>query len=105
MKRIALVCGLTLLFAAACGSSQKHSDSASAPRPAKSRATLAATPKPTPTPSPKPHKRHRAAAPGRRPHTSWWQPRNVGPNNGAEWQWELDHALTSAAPVIWAAGR
>ncbi len=93
MKRIALVCGLTLLFAAACGSSQKHSDSASAPRPAKSRATLAATPKPTPTPSPKPHKRHRAAAHRPRPHTSWWQPRNVGPNNGAEWQWELDHSL------------
>jgi hypothetical protein len=23
----------------------------------------------------------------------WWQPTNSGPNNGPEWQWELDHPL------------
>ena len=25
--------------------------------------------------------------------SSWWQPTNSGPNNGPEWQWELDHPL------------
>jgi hypothetical protein len=24
---------------------------------------------------------------------AWWQPTNSGPNNGPEWQWELDHPL------------
>src|SRR5712691_6818304 len=24
---------------------------------------------------------------------TWWQPTNSGPNNGPEWQWELDHPL------------
>jgi len=24
---------------------------------------------------------------------SWWEPTNSGPNNGPEWQWELDHPL------------
>lgn len=34
------------------------------------------------------------------PHASqagaatWWQPANSGPNNGPEWQWELDHPLS-----------
>jgi len=27
---------------------------------------------------------------------SWWQPANSGPNNGPEWQWELDHPLRVA---------
>ena len=30
------------------------------------------------------------------PHATvatWWQPTNSGPNNGPEWQWELDHPL------------
>src|SRR5437879_4176547 len=30
------------------------------------------------------------------PHAAagtWWQPANSGPNNGPEWQWELDHPL------------
>src|SRR5260370_4358237 len=30
------------------------------------------------------------------PHAAaatWWQPTSSGPNNGAEWQWELDHPL------------
>src|SRR5690348_10127216 len=26
-------------------------------------------------------------------NSSWWQPANSGPNNGPEWQWELDHPL------------
>jgi hypothetical protein len=24
---------------------------------------------------------------------TWWRPANSGPNNGPEWQWELDHPL------------
>src|SRR5437764_7895543 len=24
---------------------------------------------------------------------TWWQPANSGPDNGPEWQWELDHPL------------
>jgi hypothetical protein len=90
MKRIALACGLALLFAAACGHSG-HSDAASAPKP-KPKASLAATPSPSPSPSAKPRKHHKAKH-RPRPHLAWWQPRNVGPNHGAEWQWELDHSL------------
>src|SRR6266705_3335584 len=26
--------------------------------------------------------------------TIWWQPTNSGPDNGPEWQWELDHPLS-----------
>jgi hypothetical protein len=25
---------------------------------------------------------------------TWWRPKDTGPNNGAEWQWELDHTLS-----------
>jgi hypothetical protein len=25
--------------------------------------------------------------------STWWQPANSGPDNGPEWQWELDHPL------------
>jgi len=28
-----------------------------------------------------------------RPPRRWWHPRNTGPNNGPEFQWELDHRL------------
>ena len=37
-------------------------------------------------PLPAQHASHAAAA-------TWWQPTNSGPNNGPEWQWELDHPL------------
>jgi hypothetical protein len=36
--------------------------------------------------APATHASHAAAA-------TWWQPANSGPNNGPEWQWELDHPL------------
>ena len=41
------------------------------------------------------------AAAKRHAVTTWWQPTNSGPNNGPEFQWELDHALnvTSASDM------
>jgi hypothetical protein len=30
---------------------------------------------------------------------SWWHPANSGPNNGPEWQWELDHPLRATSPA------
>ena len=29
---------------------------------------------------------------------TWWQPANSGPDNGPEWQWELDHPLRVSDP-------
>jgi hypothetical protein len=34
-----------------------------------------------------------APAPHASQSATWWQPANSGPNNGPEWQWELDHPL------------
>jgi hypothetical protein len=30
---------------------------------------------------------------------TWWHPTNSGPNNGSEWQWELDHPLRVGSPA------
>jgi hypothetical protein len=34
-----------------------------------------------------------ATAPQVSQSATWWQPTNSGPDNGPEWQWELDHPL------------
>jgi hypothetical protein len=49
-------------------------------------ATYAAGPAMAADHSPATHTSRAAAA-------TWWQPANSGPNNGPEWQWELDHPL------------
>jgi len=31
--------------------------------------------------------------------TRWWHPRRTGPNDGPEFQWELDHPLRLSSPA------
>jgi hypothetical protein len=99
VTRIAAVCGLSVLFVAACGTSREHLASSSAPDPGIAKATLAATPKATPLPAatvkPSPSPAHTApvASAAMAKARTWWRPKNTGINHGAEFQWELDHAL------------
>jgi len=50
-------------------------------------------------------------APSSAPAASWWHPSDAGPNNGPEFQWELDHPLSTGSKldmgngVLNAAGR
>ena len=82
-KTVIILGGLSLLFAAGfAGHSQQPAAAAAAaisghrPRP---------TPRPTPTPTPTSTLR---STPG-----AWWHPSDTGPNNGPEFQWEIDHPL------------
>lgn len=49
-------------------------------------ATHASSPASAAQHAPAAHAQHAAAS-------TWWQPANSGPDNGPEWQWELDHPL------------
>lgn len=49
-------------------------------------ATHGASPASAADHAPASHAPHAAAV-------TWWQPANSGPDNGPEWQWELDHPL------------
>jgi hypothetical protein len=94
-KRITVILGgISLLFAAACGGhSHESAATANTPKAATPVATTSASARPTPTPTPTAKAatpRPTVVTPGRR---TWWHPTNTGPNNGPEFQWELDHAL------------
>lgn len=92
-----IVGGLSLLLAAACGG-QRHAPTGTAvrtPAAAKTASTVTATATPAGPPtaaSPKP------TAP------TWWHPSDVGPNNGPEFQWELDHPLSMGSATDMSGG-
>jgi hypothetical protein len=78
-----LLAGGGLLLVAACGGHGQQPAPAARPAP-----SLA--PSPTPSPSPRPAPAADAAA-------SWWHPAGTGPDHGPEFQWELDHPLSTGS--------
>jgi hypothetical protein len=97
MKRTAIVMAGMGLLLAVCGSGASRPAPSAAPSAAP--ATAHATPA-TPTATavaPGARATRPATAPtGPRPTVSaWWHPSSAGPNNGLEFQWELDHPLST----------
>ena len=97
MKGTAAIVGVLSLVLVVTWASYSHDRTTGADAthtPAKPRATqaVAAPTAATPTPG-----AARAAAQAAAPLTAtartWWHPKNTGPNDGPEFQWELDHAL------------
>jgi len=79
-----ILAGLSLLLVAACGGSFPGIEA--------SPATPAGAPIPVLTAAtPKPSLAVFGAVKSKAPR--WWHPKNIGPNNGPEFQWELDHPL------------
>ncbi len=97
MKKTSIIAGgLSLLLAAACGGQSQGRATAPAPQVSVTHtkgvpaATVAAAPAGTP------------AAGNRRPRPrpaalTWWHPSDGGSNNGPEFQWELDHPLSTSS--------
>ncbi|MGD0934750.1 MAG: endo alpha-1,4 polygalactosaminidase [Streptosporangiaceae bacterium] len=104
MKKTAIVMAAAGLLLAGCGSGAPRRSTPS-PDPA----TIHAAPPVPPVPA---VPAATAAAPGARatrpavaPVTQgrtapgWWHPSNAGPDNGPEFQWELDHPLSSGSTL------
>src|SRR6202522_2748040 len=98
MRRMAVAAGaLGLMCATACGG---HAASPVTALPVTARpvlkATVAAGPVPKANAAPRPEpSADRVPAGSLQPSRprSWWRPAATGPNNGPEFQWELDHPL------------
>jgi|HubBroStandDraft_1064217.scaffolds.fasta_scaffold30207_2 hypothetical protein len=83
MRTTVILCGLSLLTAAICGYDHEPTAKTVSSRAAALSATGPAATVRVPAP-----------APGARSDVRrWWHPKNTGPNNGPEFQWELDHSL------------
>ena len=96
MKKTSIIAGgLSLLLAAACGGQSQGRATTPAPKVSVTRtkgvpaATVAAAAGP-------PAAGHRRPRPGPAALT-WWHPSDAGSNNGPEFQWELDHPLSTSS--------
>jgi hypothetical protein len=99
MKKTAIVMAGMGLLLAGCGSGASRSTPSSAPAtsyaaPAVPAATAGAhATRPATAP----------AAPGPTAH-AWWHPPDGGPDNGPEFQWELDHPLSTGSKLDMGSG-
>jgi len=108
MKKTAIVMAGMGLLLAGCGSMASRPAPPAAP--ATTHAALAVPAATAPAPGARATRPATApAAPG--PVQAWWHPSDAGPNNGPEFQWELDHPLRTGSEldmgngVLNAAGR
>jgi len=96
-KTVIIVGGLSLLLAAACGG-QGHTPTPAAPAVRTSATAKATGPATSPGPPTATRPRPRPTA------LTWWHPSDVGPNQGPEFQWELDHPLSMASATDMSGG-
>jgi hypothetical protein len=96
VKRTAAIFGVLSLVLFATWASYSHdrpaADATHAPATPRATQAAAAPTAATPTPSTA-RPAAQAAAPLTATARTWWHPKNTGPNDGPEFQWELDHAL------------